>query len=365
MAENKNQHFVPRIHLRPFTVNGEGLAINLFNLDRMKAIPNAPVRNQCSGDYFYGQNRLLENAINFIEDPYGPIVRHLSEGGAVGSAVKIVLKRFVYLQYMRTEAASRKASEMALAIHDVPGSDLPVPTVREASKEAVQAAMLHYKDTMRIVDDLTLCIVRNRTGLPFFTSDDPAILTNRLHIQRPRRVGSSFGVKTAGAVFLLPLSPTLCAILYDGAVYSSDHRAHWIEVDRRQDIEALNVHQILGCWANIYFREWDGRDQVATQAAATKPGRPEARHTITQAVLEKTSDWGEYYAVRKPTDIRNGEKVLVHVTTNHPVPDAWPSFLRFRANGHAYSNDTGAGLTRRWCLEQGFVQGNGYRKIAI
>ena len=153
MAENKNQHFVPRIHLRPFTVNGEGLAINLFNLDRMKAIPNAPVRNQCSGDYFYGQNRLLENAINFIEDPYGPIVRHLSEGSAVGSAVKIVLKRFVYLQYMRTEAASRKASEMALAIHDVPGSDLPVPTVREASKEAVQAAMLHYKDTMRIVDD--------------------------------------------------------------------------------------------------------------------------------------------------------------------------------------------------------------------
>jgi hypothetical protein len=83
MADNKNQHFVPRIHLRPFTVNGDGLAINLFNLDRMKAIPNAPVRNQCSGDYFYGQNKLLENAINFIEDPYGPIVRHLSEGGTV------------------------------------------------------------------------------------------------------------------------------------------------------------------------------------------------------------------------------------------------------------------------------------------
>jgi hypothetical protein len=201
MADNKNQHFVPRVHLRPFTVNGEGLAINLFNLDRMKAIPNAPVRNQCSGDYFYGQNKLLENAINFIEDPYGPIVRHLSDGGAVGSAVKVVLKRFIYLQYLRTEAASLKASEMALALQDVPGSDLPVPTVKEASKEAVQAAMLNYKDTMRIVDDLTLCIARNRSDLPFFTSDDPAILTNRLHIQRPRKGRPSFGVKTAGAIF--------------------------------------------------------------------------------------------------------------------------------------------------------------------
>lgn len=365
MADNKNQHFVPRIHLRPFTVNGDGLAINLFNLDRMKAIPNAPVRNQCSGDYFYGQNKLLENAINFIEDPYGPIVRHLSEGGTVGSAVKIVMKRFIYLQYLRTEAASLKASEMALALQDVPGSDLPVPTIKEASKEAVQAAMLSYKDTMRIVDDLTLCIVRNRTGLPFFTSDDPAVLTNRLHIQRPRKGRPSFGVKTAGAIFFLPLSPSLCAILYDGAVYSSGHSAHWIEIDRQGDIEALNAHQILGCCANVYFREWDDRDKIATQVEAAKTGRPATRQTVTQAVLETTSDWGEYYAVRKRTDIRSGEKVLVRVATNHPAPSTWPAFLRFRSNAHAYSNDTGAGLTRRWCLEQGFVQGSCYRKISV
>jgi hypothetical protein len=275
------------------------------------------------------------------------------------------MKRFIYLQYLRTEAASLKASEMALALQDVPGSDLPVPTIKEASKEAVQAAMLSYKDTMRIVDDLTLCIVRNRTGLPFFTSDDPAVLTNRLHIQRPRKGRPSFGVKTAGAIFFLPLSPSLCAILYDGAVYSSGHSAHWIEIDRQGDIEALNAHQILGCCANVYFREWDDRDKIATQVEAAKTGRPATRQTVTQAVLETTSDWGEYYAVRKPTDIRSGEKVLVRVATNHPAPSTWPAFLRFRSNAHAYSNDTGAGLTRRWCLEQGFVQGSCYRKISV
>ncbi|GBQ74158.1 hypothetical protein AA15237_1789 [Komagataeibacter xylinus NBRC 15237] len=86
---------------------------------------------------------------------------------------------------------------------------------------------------------------------------------------------------------------------------------------------------------------------------------------MTQAVLEKSDDWGEYYVVRQPTDIRSGEKVLVHVVTNHPAPSTWPSFLRFRSNAHAYSNDTGASLTRQWCLEQGFVQGSGYRKISV
>ena len=52
MADNKNQHYVPRVHLKPFTLDGEGLAINLLNIDRMKPISNAPVKNQCSGDYF-------------------------------------------------------------------------------------------------------------------------------------------------------------------------------------------------------------------------------------------------------------------------------------------------------------------------
>ncbi|BBE35642.1 hypothetical protein [Sphingosinicella microcystinivorans] len=86
---------------------------------------------------------------------------------------------------------------------------------------------------------------------------------------------------------------------------------------------------------------------------------------MRQAVLEKTGDCGEYYAVKKPTNIRDGGKMLVHVVTNHPVPEAWPSFLRFRPNGRAYSNDTGAGLTRRWCLEQGFVRGEGDHKVSI
>jgi hypothetical protein len=96
-----------------------------------------------------------------------------------------------------------------------------------------------------------------------------------------------------------------------------------------------------------------------------KPQRPETSQTVMQAVLQKTSDWGEYYAVKKPANIRSGEKMLVHVVSNHPDPAAWPSFLRFRLNGRGYSNNTGAGLTRRWCLEQGFERGEGYYNVSI
>lgn len=63
MASNKNQHFVPRCYLRPFTLDGNGLSINIFNIDRSRAIKNAPVKNQCSGDYFYGKDQKLERAL--------------------------------------------------------------------------------------------------------------------------------------------------------------------------------------------------------------------------------------------------------------------------------------------------------------
>jgi hypothetical protein len=188
MAHNKNQHYVPRVHLKPFTLDGEGFAINLLNIGRMKPVQNAPVKNQCSRDYFYGKNERLERAINTIENAYGEIVHFLtSDNATVTPKVRIVILRFVYLQYLRTEAASRKAAEMTIAMHDVPGSDIPIPQVLDAMKSAVQMAMLHFADTMGIVDDLKVCIARNRTGRTFVTSDDPAVLTNRLHIQRRQK----------------------------------------------------------------------------------------------------------------------------------------------------------------------------------
>jgi len=55
MATNKNQHFVPRCYLRPFTLDSANVAINLFNIDRMKFVERAPVKHQCSRDYFYGR----------------------------------------------------------------------------------------------------------------------------------------------------------------------------------------------------------------------------------------------------------------------------------------------------------------------
>ncbi len=161
MATNKNQHFVPRCYLRPFTLNEENKAINLFNIYREKPIHLTPVKHQFSRDYFYGDNPKLENAIQFVEGSYATAINELlNDGYELNVKHKTILRRFWILQNLRTEAACKRAAEM----NNEMGS-----TFREEAKdfkisikESVQMAMLTYIDSMNIADDLKVCLFKKK-----------------------------------------------------------------------------------------------------------------------------------------------------------------------------------------------------------
>ncbi len=78
MASNKNQHYVPQCYLKKFSTSSESkAAICLYNLDRKKLIKNAPIKNQCSKNYFYGEDLVIEKALQEIEGIFSEIVRNL------------------------------------------------------------------------------------------------------------------------------------------------------------------------------------------------------------------------------------------------------------------------------------------------
>jgi hypothetical protein len=110
MASNKNQHFVPRCYLAPFTHDAAGKAINLLNIDRRKAVQGAPVKGQCSGNYFYGEDLVLERAMQQFEGQYAGRLRAiLTPKYRLLPEDESMLRRFWLLQYMRTEAASLRS----------------------------------------------------------------------------------------------------------------------------------------------------------------------------------------------------------------------------------------------------------------
>src|ERR1039458_6999558 len=110
MPDKKNQHFVPRCHFKPFTLNEEGKAINLYTSVQRLLIPKAPVKNQCARDYFYGTDGQLETALGQVEDGYANAVRRAVAHEETEADLDL-LRFFSYLQLRRTESAMTRIKE--------------------------------------------------------------------------------------------------------------------------------------------------------------------------------------------------------------------------------------------------------------
>jgi hypothetical protein len=347
MASNKNQHFVPRCYLRPFTIDSANSAINIYNIDRQKFIESGPVKNQCSGDYFYGKDPLLEKAIQAMENAYGNALRViLGQGYALIDDHRNLLKTFWLLQHLRTEAASKRAVEMNDATCAVAGLD--GSRFRLEIREAVQMAMKNFTEFMGIVSDLKVCLLRNRTRTPFITSDDPAVLTNRWHIESTKAKGQSFGLQSAGDILLLPLSPKILCLGYDGDVYSVPHHKNgWVEVRRDSDVAAFNQHQFLNCRANLYVQDPAHSKLVHESFLRTAPRRPEGRHVIHYAMFDCSEGGFSRYRVVNRAEAGDHEKAIMHMQVVHAKPDIWPWQISWRTKAVVFTNGTGLGYVRR------------------
>lgn len=345
MATNKNQHFVPRCYLKAFTHNGENLAINLLNLDRQRAIHAAPVKNQCSGDYFYGKDNHLEAAIQSVESGYGSVIARIHRPRyTLTDGDKSLLRIFMLFQHLRTEAASRRSVEMFAGMEHSIGS--PVPGLKPSVKEAVQIAMRAFAKEMRIFNDLKVCLVKNKTKRPFVTSDDPAVVTNRWHKVDPRVRHKSPGLVSCGTTVFLPLSPQILCIAYDGDVYSVPHENGWTEVRNESDVAAFNEQQFLNSFANIYFQNWSDGDWLLDAFNVINHRRLICRHRVNYAVLDGSDGTYKRYKIVEGFDAEVHEEALVHVQSLSPTPSRWPTQIRWRVKGSVFTNGTGAGYIR-------------------
>lgn len=347
MATNKNQHFVPRCYLRPFTIDSAGAAINLYNIDRQQFIPLTPVKKQCSRDYFYGKDEKLERAIQSVEGGYGVVLREILRPGAVlTDAHQIILRKFWLFQYLRTEAAAKRSVEMMNSMGMPEG--LTDTSFRLAIKDAVIMAMHTFAEAMHIIDDLRICLIRNRTPIPFFTSDDPAVLTNKWWFTDNRTRGLSFGLTSAGAIILLPLSPKLLCLGYDGDVYSIPNNRGMVDVRRERDIASFNQHQFLNCRANLFVQSEDHSRIVHEAFSEAARNRPTNRHKVTYAVRDYTVGEHTRYRVVDSKVCEEHTEALLHTQVIHPVPLSWSSQIKRprRNNGAVFTNETALGYVR-------------------
>lgn len=359
MPANKNQHFVPRCYLRPFSKAAEAKSINLFNIDSERAISDAPVKGQCSGDYFYGEDQILERRLTQLEGEYARCLSAVSgEGYRLTAHHATVLRQFWLLQHMRTEAAARILVQM---IEQIDGDLGGLPTgYKIGIKAAVHTSMQIFFLDPRDISDLAVRVIRNRSSVPFITSDNPAVLTNRFYLTAPSTAGNSPGIANAGSIGLLPVSPEILVLIFDRDVYCLGHKFGWMNLERSADADAFNQHQFLNCNANLYFKAWDDRQRVADLAQRVAAHKPAEHFRIEYGVLDRLEDGRQVYRIAAADEAKRQE-ALVHTSRVTPSPLTWPSILSWRAGDVVYESGTGEGIVRKATRSKGLI----YRKRRI
>lgn len=306
-------------------------------------IPIAPVKNQCSRNYFYGKDSDLDRAIKCAEDDYSAVRDAIlnKPQATLSQAQRDVLKSFWLMQHLRTDAASQRISQMmddAEATFGFSGARF-----RLEIHAAVQMAMSICFESQANVADLRVCLIRNASKIPFVTSDDPAVLTRCPLLRSRHDLGGGFGTASAGVVLLLPLSPDVMFVAYDRAVYSIPHSGGWLKIRDPLDIDALNQHQFLNACANIFVSDVALGDYAVKAAERLDSIRPVARHRVQHyAYIEATN---RYLAIprERMVDYDSGALAVQPVRVE---PLSWPKQLQVRADAHGFGNGSAAGLVR-------------------
>lgn len=353
MTDHKRQHFVPRCHFKPFSANGHGKSVSLFNISSRKIITNAAITGQCYRNFLYGEDLVLEKFFQKVEGQYANVVNNLHAGSnALESAQIGDLRLFISLQYSRTESAMRRIEqaqegvsneifegrgEHAQSFRPPPASDRML--IMQSLKIGMEVA--------KIWNDLKFCLLVNRTKKEFVTSDDPTVVTNRFYMQKLRQ--QNFGLANSGLTIIMPLSPNYAAMFYDGNVYSlSDKVGNYCELRDDRDVSSINEFQYLKANSNIYFKNIEHHSGLIQEFSRVESSRPEKWFRFTTMVpVDGDRSRGEKFRVATEQERTTAQRSLVVFETIYPRPSRWLSKLVYRSKPTTYSDGSAVGLLRK------------------
>ena len=312
MAKHKNQHFVPRCYLRPFSKDQIGQAICLFHVRSRKFVQDASVKGQCSRPYLYGNNLILERALQDIETGYARVFHNVSAQSATpGDENLAQLRDFMILQSSRTEAAITRTQKMWQGTYDMINTEYPdsLPEMDLSTHNMMLLTLSMSNELKNYLTDLKICLVRNKTQAHFITSDDPVVFSNMFHAKK--LATDRFGFGSTGALFFLPLSPKLLLLCYDGDAYNLSGKSRGtISLTKERDVHACNELQYLNAAHAIYLSDWKQRCELVREFAANVSRRKGFRPEFSKYVPDGHMVDSERYRKLDQNEKRDGDNML-------------------------------------------------------
>jgi uncharacterized protein YehS (DUF1456 family) len=265
MGKFKNNHFVPQRYLKRFRSLSDK-QVGLYNLKSDRIVEGAPMKSQCSRDYFYTKNPVFEREFTKLEANHETLFERIIADEFVptaGSYDRSTLSAAIMFQEGRTAAAAAHANHLANAVvksmlrvhlQKEGKKDLLdlLPEVKVTMPNAVLDSVFQHLPMYPLIDDLDCTLFVNRTTEDFLTSDHPVAIGNNLPNDAPS-AGSS-GFASRGLMIALPLSSRALFFLSDREVYDVTRNGAGVAfLTNSQDVVGLNLAQCFNAQENLYF----------------------------------------------------------------------------------------------------------------
>jgi hypothetical protein len=340
-SKKKNNHFVPRSYLRQFC-SASKQQIALYNIKSGIFALEAPIKSQCSRDYFYTKNPKFEDRFRAIEDQQKELFDNIiatNQIPALGSRDRSDLSACTIFQAGRTAttvaAADHVVNEFGKAYlhHHLTregNTELLkyLPDLKMRTIDVVIDRIADHILMYPLIDDLDCTLLINQTAEDFLTRDHPVALCNSLPlVQNTKRY---VGFASRGLIILYPISPRALLFFSDPAVYRIVNVGRGQPLYKQRDVVELNLLQFGNAYENVYFANVDRVQRTLEafrkRAATVRPPVP----PLSQTKIETANRHGVLLSMQppvprlplpKPASIRHAAKTGKYQTGDGLIRD--------------------------------------------
>jgi hypothetical protein len=294
----------------------------------MQFIPNAPLRSQCSEDYFYSTDPWFEEYLQGIE---GRSESYFKAICATDTIPDDLAHRDIAASINIMRGRTRLVADQAWApveatlkegyrLHSKIELEKEVPeewmsSFRIEDKAAARRSVIHAITSSYLLRDLGLKLLKAPAGERFITSDNPAVVLNQafFHVIAGSEVS---GLAMRGIQLFLPLDPSRCLLAFDRDCYRVGRPDRdVVQIQRNEDVGLINALQILNAEECLYFI--DKADEQSVRKLLHHFNERRRRLTASSEQMQFPAAPGQISAL------------IVAKMPRIPVPGLW-SFCKLR-----------------------------------
>lgn len=355
MAINKNQHFVPKTHLRQFSTDANRRMINVWLPKHNKIIYGASIKDQCSKSYIYGKDLEVEELFQHPEGILGKIITELNESQRPERETLTQLLFLWLLQHIRSERALTENVLLMAAMRDMimlgdKGSEELKQWMGPATgtEEAIKITLESTREIFSAIADLKCVLLINNTKNGFAMSDNPAVSSNKLVIMRYPKY-RSWGLGGAGLYIYMPLSPRIGFFAYDKHVYALSGIAKNLCNLNESDVKHLNQLVYLLSNHAVVLPPFGDVEDIIRSLSKVKAFKPENTARVNFAIEDESQQHPGHkrFSVASMGEVEKQKRnTLLHFETTPPIFKSHFPKLKIKTRAMFIDTNSGAGLKR-------------------